>query len=106
MASHRDVESGPAVNERAPLLGQQRPEEPNTASSEESDEEIPKPQSEASRRREYGWRGFWIVVAILIVAVFVKGWIEADDVDVSLLAKVLFRLSESDLRCSLISKEH
>lgn len=81
MASHRDVETGPVPDERAPLLGQQRPEQNQSTSPE--DEASPKPQSEASKRREYGWRGFWIVVTILIVAIFVKGWIEADDVDVS-----------------------
>lgn len=89
MASHPDVETGPAADERAPLLGQQRSEEANASSPSLDDETIPKPQSEASKRRQYGWRGFWIVVAILIVAAFVKGWIEADDVDVSCLAQLL-----------------
>ena len=81
MASHQDVETGSAADERAPLLGQQPSEEANASSS--PDEALPKPQSEDSKRRQYGWRGFWIVVGILIVAAFVKGWIEADDVDVS-----------------------
>jgi hypothetical protein len=87
MAPHQDVEAGPAADERAPLLGHQRSEGANASSSSSQEEAIPKPQSEASKRRAYGWRGFWIVVAILIIAAFVKGWIEADDVDVSYLAK-------------------
>ncbi|KAG9198078.1 hypothetical protein G6514_000580 [Epicoccum nigrum] len=82
MASHQDIETGPAADERAPLLSQQRSEEANASSS--PDEALPKPQSEDSKRRQYGWRGFWIVVGILIVAAFVKGWIEADDVDFDL----------------------
>jgi hypothetical protein len=87
MAPHQDVEAGPVADERAPLLGHQRSEGANASSSSSQEEAIPKPQSEASKRRAYGWRGFWVVVAILIIAAFVKGWIEADDVDVSHLAK-------------------
>jgi hypothetical protein len=84
MAARRDLENGSTLNERAPLLA---PEQPNAAVAASQDEEEPaaKPQSESSKRREYGWRGFWIVVAILLVALFVKGWIESDDVDVSKL---------------------
>lgn len=74
MASQRDVEA----DERAPLLASPRTDEATSAQ-----EEVSEPQSEASKRREYGWRGFWIVVAILAIAFFVKGWIDADDVDVS-----------------------
>lgn len=102
MAPHRDVETGPAQDERAPLLGQQRSEQSESASPEE--DVSPRPQSEASKRREYGWRGFWIVVAILVIAAFVKGWIEADDVDVSGTAKtgiylrILTRYRSSILR--------
>ena len=87
MAPHQDVETGPASDEHAPLLGQQRSEEAIASSSSSQDEPLPKPQLEASKRRAYGWRGFWIVIAILIIATFVKGWIEADDVDVSCLAQ-------------------
>ena len=84
MAARRGLENGSTADERAPLLVPQRNEEASATASSEDDEEVtPKPESEASRRRAYGWRGFWIVVAILIIAVFVKGWIEADDVDVS-----------------------
>jgi hypothetical protein len=84
MATRRDIEHGSAPGEREPLLAPQQSERDATASLE--DDLAPEPQSEASKRREYGWRGFWIVVAILIVAVFVKGWIESDDVDVSTAA--------------------
>ena len=64
------------------MLASQRPDE-GVAAPPEEEELAPKPQSEASKRREYGWRGFWIVVAILVIALFIKGWIESDDVDVS-----------------------
>lgn len=88
MAARRDLENGSTSDERAPLLAPQRVEE-DPALPEEA--VAAKPQSEASKRREYGWRGFWIVVVILVIAVFVKGWIEADDVDVSNPARPLLR---------------
>lgn len=87
MASRRDMEHGPSLGEREPLLGLQQSEGDVTAPLR--DDSAPEPQSEASKRREYGWRGFWIVVAILLVAVFVKGWVESDDVDVSFIAKTI-----------------
>ncbi|KAJ4361484.1 hypothetical protein N0V95_001821 [Ascochyta clinopodiicola] len=80
MVARRDLENGSTSDERAPLLAPSRSENVGAAPTEE-EELAAKPQSEASKRREYGWRGFWIVVAILIVALFVKGWIESDDVD-------------------------
>jgi hypothetical protein len=83
MTSHRDLENNSMPDERAPLLAPERAEGATTVSPDD-DDAAPKPQSEASKRRAYGWRGFWIVVAILIIAVFVKGWIESDDVEVSI----------------------
>lgn len=85
MAARRDIEHGSTSGEREPLLAPQQSE--GDATSPLEDDSAPEPQSEASKRREYGWRGFWIIVTILIVAVFVKGWIESDDVDVSSYAK-------------------
>lgn len=87
MATRRDIEHGSMPGEREPLLAPQQSAGDATAPLE--DNSAPEPQSEASKRREYGWRGFWIVVAVLIVAVFVKGWIESDDVDVSTAANTL-----------------
>lgn len=82
MAANRDLENASTSDERAPLLAPQRSDD-NVDASREEQEPAPKPQSEASKRREYGFRGFCIVVAILLIALFVKGWIESDDVDVS-----------------------
>lgn len=84
MAARNDLENGSTPEEREPLLGPQQAGDNVVASSAEEDV-TSKYRSEASKRREYGWRGFWIVVVILIIAAFVKGWIEADDIDVSLL---------------------
>ncbi|KAH6621821.1 mitochondrial carrier domain-containing protein [Boeremia exigua] len=83
MASRHDVETS---SERAPLLGAQRPvaDDEGTAAAADADADVPKAPSEAEKRRAYGWRGFWIVVAIVGIGVFVKGWVDADDVDFDL----------------------
>lgn len=82
MPARRDVENGTTPDEREPLLARASPQDPANRPSEADDATL-SDQEESTKRRAYGWRGFWIVVAILIIAVFVKGWIEADDVDVS-----------------------
>jgi len=42
------------------------------------------PQSESKRTRSWWfWRILWTVLAALVLAVFIKGWIDAKDVDVS-----------------------
>lgn len=103
MASHRDMENGSTSTEREPLLSPSQDGGRGTAPPVH--DTMPEPQSEASKRRNYGWRGFWIVVTILIVAVFVKGWIESDDVDVSTTAKTTLSLVRTNRHCSLTSKE-
>lgn len=43
-------------------------------------------QSESKRTRSWWfWRILWTVVAALVLAVFIKGWIDAKDVDVRIL---------------------
>jgi hypothetical protein len=79
MTSHRDAEISATPDERAPLLAGE------TAHGEEGSSDVSsEPQKDASKTWQYVWRGFWVVLAILVIAVFVKGWISADDVDVSL----------------------
>jgi hypothetical protein len=82
MPSRRDLEDGSTLpDERAPLL---RPEAArhDTDASPESDVSSEEPSKATSRTWYYVWRGVLIVFAILVIAVFIKGWIEADDVDV------------------------
>lgn len=86
MAERRDLENASTPDERAPLLAPQRSDGGVATPPEE--EPAVRPQSETSKRREYGWRGFWIVTVILVIALFVKGWIESDDVDVSIAKPV------------------
>lgn len=74
MASSRDIEGAVTPSERSPLLAP-RPSEDGGS--------LPDEPKVGSRKWRYAWRGFWVVFVTLIVAVFIKGWIDADDVDVS-----------------------
>ena len=63
------------LDEETPLLGEQL-----------VDEQHPDPlkQPDQKKGRRYFWTVFWILAAALVLAVFVKGWIDAGgDVDVS-----------------------
>ena len=82
MTSRNDVENRPAPDERAPLLAHEAGRDHSRAPSENSHVSSEPPKA-TSRTWRYCWRAFWIVFVVLIIAVFVKGWISADDVDVS-----------------------
>lgn len=82
MVSHRQTEGGLTPDERAPLLAHEAVQD-DTGVPRREDESILEPEKAASRKWQYAWRGFWTVLAILVTAVFVKGWIDADDVNVS-----------------------
>lgn len=80
MASQHDIDNTSAPNERAPLLAhevQRRDSEPRSLSGEST--------SEANlKNRRHAWRWFGVLVAIILISVFVKGWIDSDEVNVSL----------------------
>jgi hypothetical protein len=78
MTSHRDAEVSATTDERAPLLADE------AARGEETSPDVPvEPQKNASKTWQYVWRGFGVLFAILVIAVFVKGWIDSDDDGVS-----------------------
>ncbi|KAF1937390.1 mitochondrial carrier [Clathrospora elynae] len=83
MGSHRDLEGSALPDERAPLLAQDAVHHDTDASSEVEISSIEE-QKAGSRTWWYVWRGTWAVFAILIIAMFVKGWMSADDVDFDL----------------------
>ena len=83
MTSYRENETGSAPDERAPLLANENVRNDAAASLEGEEEPLLEPEKAGSKTWYYAWRGFWIVLAILVIAVFVKGWIDADDVNVS-----------------------
>jgi len=82
MTSHGDEERDLAPDERAPLLGSEDARRDAGTAVEEGESSL-EPQKASSRTWEYVWKGCLALFAILIVAVFVKGWIDADDVNVS-----------------------
>lgn len=81
MSSQRNLESAGAADERAPLLA--HADAPDyTSVPREGDDEPQVPDEEVSRTWQYVWRGLLALAATLIIVVFVKAWIDADDVDV------------------------
>jgi hypothetical protein len=84
MASHHEAEVTSVPDERAPLLAHQEARLDAHPATETEDVADIEPEKTASRTWHYIWRGFWVIFAIFVIAVFVKGWIEADDVNVSL----------------------
>jgi hypothetical protein len=87
MTSHREPVNNAAPDERAPLLAQDD-ERYDAGAQPEDDDLTSEPQKPTSKTWQYAWRGFCIVFAVLLIAVFVKGWIDADDVNVSIFCRM------------------
>jgi hypothetical protein len=106
MPSQRDLEGGGTLDERAPLLSHDAARQHTPTPSESGD--IIDPDKATSKTWYYVWRGLLAVFAILVVAVFVKGWIEADDVDVCISqpSRYIRTAKAHSLQHSLISKAH
>jgi len=83
MASRHDVEDGTKPDERAPLLANEHSRREAEAQSTDNEAGPDEPAAVARNWQWYAWRGFWTVFAILVLAVFVKGWVDSEDVDVS-----------------------
>lgn len=66
--------------EQSPLLGHPSPALEEDARSEAS--EAPPPENAKRPKSWYAWRIFWAVVVAIVIAVFVKGWIDADNTNV------------------------
>jgi hypothetical protein len=91
MTSQREPVVNAAPDERAPLLAQDD-ERFDAGAQPEDGDPTSEPQKPTSKTWQYAWRGFCIVFAILIIAVFVKGWIDADDVNVSTVSRMNHRV--------------
>lgn len=71
----------PPYTEQTPLLASQAEE---GRSEHEEAALLEPPQSESKRTKSWWfWRILWAVLAALLLAVFIKGWVDAKDVDVS-----------------------
>jgi hypothetical protein len=76
MSRENDVETQAVPTESTPLLVGEQSGQP------QPDEQV----NEKKSARWYLWRIFWVIAAALVLAVFIKGWIDADgDVNVSTL---------------------
>lgn len=82
MPSQRE-ENIVVADERAPLLGNNDTRSQDRIDEASDGEESIQPEKETSRTWEYVWKACLTILAILVIAVFVKGWIDADDVNVS-----------------------
>lgn len=82
MASNTDPVNASERGEREPLLGDsQRP------LLEDERPISPKPQHEEATTGRSAWKTspwkiVWAVLAIFVLAIFIKGWIDAKDTDV------------------------
>jgi hypothetical protein len=93
MAHEGDVDTEnrtAAVDEETPLLI-------NDELTSEEQELDPK-QLEPTWARWYFWRIFWVIVAAFILAVFIKGWIDAgSDVNASTKTRDLEAFSQPNI---------
>jgi len=86
MAREGDAESQTSAHEQTPLLVDRPVEQDPEPESEP--EEDPKDVREPKRLSWYVWRVFWTLLAVLVLVVFIKGWIDAgSDVNVSAIAE-------------------
>ncbi|RYP08774.1 hypothetical protein DL764_001685 [Monosporascus ibericus] len=90
MAANNDSESQMGSNEQTPLLSERRPsreehqqtpllEGQETPRDEHEQAALLEPPPEKRTRSWWFRRIFWAIVAVVILAVFIKGWIDADD---------------------------
>ena len=95
--SNVDMENqAAALNEETPLLNG------GAELTNEEQEEDPK-EPEPSRVSWWLWRLLWFIVAALILAVFIKGWIDAgSDVNVGIAIRGLRELGHLTFVCSSI----
>ncbi|KAF2640579.1 mitochondrial carrier [Massarina eburnea CBS 473.64] len=86
MAVHHDTEAGHDPDERSPLLFVDPVPEGSVRSSDEDDASSLKSQQQEQEpsKYRYFWWAMWFILGAAVLAFFVKGWIDADDVDFDL----------------------
>jgi hypothetical protein len=82
MVARNDTEAASISHERDPLLQHDHTPDPATVPS---DDDLSPP---APSRWRYLWLTISVVLGASIVALFIKGWIDADDSDVSLVTTI------------------
>ena len=94
MSSQRGLESSSAPDERAPLLAHNATRQQQATPSESGDA-LDEPEKATVNTWYYVWRALLAISSILIIAVFIKAWIDADDVEVSIFHTLGYRLRSS-----------
>ncbi|EXF81404.1 hypothetical protein CFIO01_01066 [Colletotrichum fioriniae PJ7] len=108
MASHKDLESQPQQSdERTPLLGtsaeagssqqpgEHRNDDNGATEGIQDPEQVPLITGQDGEEKKerttswWLWRAFWAVLAIFVLAVFIKGWIDAKDTNFDLKAALM-----------------
>ncbi|KAK7432983.1 hypothetical protein QQZ08_000454 [Neonectria magnoliae] len=85
MTLEADRESPQRTTEHTPLLGDQLPPQSEDAQSD-AQSEASESTPEKRTRSWYVWRVFWAVLGAIVLGVFVKGWIDADETEFDLKA--------------------
>lgn len=80
MSSRSDPEAPARNDEQTPLLRDQHIETEQAGNTES--EIVPAPTPEKRTRSWYAWRIFWTILVIVVLAVFIKGWIDSDETEV------------------------
>ena len=81
MAHDSDTENQTSISEQTPLLDDQQ-------SNKQLDENV----REDRQVSWYAWRIFWVIFAVIVLVIFIKGWIDAGseiDVGDSISARIL-----------------
>ncbi|KAI6755531.1 hypothetical protein HG531_004637 [Fusarium graminearum] len=82
MSSRSDPEAPARNDEQTPLLRDQHIETEQVGNNES--EIVPAPTPEKRTRSWYAWRIFWTILVIVVLAVFIKGWIDSDETEFDL----------------------
>ncbi|KAF5009282.1 hypothetical protein FDECE_4494 [Fusarium decemcellulare] len=83
MSNNNDPEASQQSTEQTPLLGDQPPHAEDGRSEPELEPES-EPTPEKRSHSWYAWRIFWAILAAIVIGVFVKGWIDADETEFDL----------------------
>ncbi|CAE6440909.1 hypothetical protein RSOLAG1IB_09836 [Rhizoctonia solani AG-1 IB] len=78
MSPGPDLENPSSTSERTPLLQTEQ------NADEHEQAALLEPEPEPRTKSWYAWRIFWAILVVVVLGVFIKGWIDADDVDFDL----------------------
>ncbi|KAK7957971.1 mitochondrial carrier domain-containing protein, partial [Apiospora saccharicola] len=89
LAQHQQQQTQPALRSIEPIAEDDtRPNEPNEGDEQHEAAALLEPQPQESPKQRtkawWFWRILWTVLAALVLAVFIKGWVDAKDVDFDL----------------------